>query len=399
MSVVIGGSQIVDVLPSKALEMSLTSDYLRVDLPDRVLMPGLIDAHVHLWGELTLDHFHNLGVPNEVKLLRIAKDLERLIEAGFTSVRDCGSKFAVHLRTAVEEGTLVGPRIVTPYCWISHTSGHGDQVFLPQAWAETASIKSRVVDGVDQCRKAAREHFRIGADFLKVTTSGGIMSRRSSAQHAQFTVEEVRTVVEEAERAGTFVASHAGGNAGITVALEGGVKTIEHGYFLNDPAVADLMLKKSVIYVPTLSVSRKLAQGAPYGVSTWAVEKAKAALEPHVRAFELARRTGIPIAMGTDFVGGPLLPHGENAQELQLLVQAGMTPMEAIVSATQVSAKALGMGEQIGTIEKGKWADMLVLDADPLKDISVLASTERIRMVLKGGEVLVDKDKAAITRP
>lgn len=395
MAVVVQGSRIVEVCPANALDMPETPDCLRVDLSDRVLMPGLIDSHVHLWGEVSLDPLRNLNVPIEVKVLRAAQDLENLIKAGFTSVRDCGSKLAVHLRTAVEEGTIVGPRIVTPYCWISHTGGHGDLVFLPLDWVEAASIKSRVVDGVDQCRKASREHFRMGADFLKVTTSGGIMSERASAKEAQFTVEEVRAVVEEAQRIGTFVASHAGGNAGIRVALEAGVKTIEHGYFLDDPAVLELMLTKGIIYVPTLSVSRKLAQGAPYGVSARAVKKAEGILEAHAQAFQLARHAGIPIAMGTDFVGGPLLRHGENAQELERLVEGGMTPMEAIIAATRVASLALGLSDEVGTIQKGKCADFLVVDKNPLKDISVLTKKDRIRMVLKEGEVLVDKDGKA----
>jgi imidazolonepropionase-like amidohydrolase len=334
-------------------------------------------------------------VPIEVKILRAAQDLMSLIKAGFTSVRDCGSKLAVHLRAAVEEGTIVGPRIVTPYLWISHTGGHGDQVLLPLDWVERASIKSRVVDGVDQCRKACREHFRMGADFFKVTTSGGIMSEKASAKEAQFTVEEVRAVVEEADRIGTFVASHAGGNDGIRVALEAGVKTIEHGYFLDEPAVLELMLKKNVIYVPTLSVSRKLTQGAPYGVSARAVKKAQDMLEAHMQAFRLAREAGIPIAMGTDFVGGSLLPHGENAQELERLVEGGMTPMEAIMAATSVASKALGLPDEIGTIQEGKSADLLVVDQNPLENISVLTEKERIRMVLKEGKVLVDKDGRA----
>ncbi|OWT56262.1 metal-dependent hydrolase family protein [Candidimonas nitroreducens] len=395
VSVVVRGSRIIEVRPTEALDIPEASDCLRVDLTDRVLLPGLIDSHVHLWGELTLDHFHNIGVPKEVKILRAARDLESLIKAGFTSVRDCGSKFAVHLRTAVEEGTLLGPRIVTPYCWLSHTSGHGDLTFLPPEWADVVSIKSRIVDGVDQCRKACREHFRIGADFLKVVTSGGIMSEIVSAKEAQFTLDEVRTVVEEADRVGTFVASHAGGNAGVRLALEAGVKTIEHGYFLDDPEVFELMLEKRIVYVPTLCVSKKLAQGAAYGVGSIAVRKAQETLGPHSRAFQLARCAGIPIAMGTDFVGGPLLPHGENAQELENLVEGGMTPMQAIMAATRVASMALGLPDEIGTIQEGKSADLLVVDDDPLGNISVLTKKNHIRMVVKEGQVLVDKDGKA----
>lgn len=395
MSVVVRGSRIIEVRPAEALDIPAASDCLRIDLADRVLLPGLIDSHVHLWGELTLDHFHNIGVPKEVKILRAARDLESLVKAGFTSVRDCGSKFAVHLRAAVEEGTIVGPRIVTPYCWLSHTSGHGDLTFLPPEWADIVSVKSRIVDGVDQCRKACRDHFRIGADFLKVTTSGGIMSEIVSAKEAQFTVDEIRAVVEEADRVGTFVASHAGGNAGVRLALEAGVKTIEHGYFLDDPDVFEMMLDKRVIYVPTLCVSRKLAQGAPYGVSDIAVKKAQETLGPHARAFQLARGAGIPIAMGTDFVGGPLLPHGENAQELENLVEGGMSPMQAIVAATGVASQALGLPGEIGTVQEGKSADLLVVDQDPLQNISVLTKQDHIRMVMKEGRVLVDKDGKA----
>jgi imidazolonepropionase-like amidohydrolase len=337
-----------------------------------------------------MDYFHRLGVPDEVKLLRCTLDLRKIVEAGFTAVRDCGSGCGLYLKTCVEEGTLFGPRIITSHRYLSQTAGHGDAAYLPMHWA-SESNKCRIADGVDDVRKAAREQLREGADFLKICTSGGIMSRRFNAQQAQYSLEEVKVVVEEAERVGTFVSSHAGGNEGIKLALEGGVKTLEHGYFLDDPNVLELMKEKSAIYIPTLILTSKISQGEEYGVSPWALEKAKAALKFHIAAFELAKEAGINIAMGTDSTGAPLLPHGESAKELEMMVMAGMSAMEAIVASTKIAAEALGMSDQIGTIEKNKFADLLFVDGNPSDDITVLQKKDRIKMVIKGGEILIDK--------
>lgn len=362
-----------------------------VDLEGLFIMPGLIDAHIHLWGVRTMDYYHRLVVPEYLSVIRATEDVRKLLEAGFTSVRCCGGNKAIHLKKAVEEGTISGPRIVASHLSITQTGGHMDQHFVPLEEVRQKKLKTRIADGPDECRRAAREQFREGADFIKIATTGGIMSQKDTPFECQMTKEEIRAVVEEAERKSSFVAAHAQSSAGVVMAVKAGVKTIEHGLYL-DEASCQVMADRDAVLVSTLSISHQLASyGKEHGVPPWGVQKASEGMEAHKRSIKLAFDIGVKVAMGTDYSGGPILLHGENAKELELLVQAGLTPMDAIVSATRNAAEALGMKNETGTLEVGKLADFIAIDGNPLNNISILQRLDKIRFVVKEGRTVVKR--------
>ena len=354
----------------------------------KVIMPGLIDAHIHLWGVRTMDYFHRLVVPEEMNLLRAAQDLKKLIRAGYTSVRDAGSRCGIHLRKAVEEGTLVGPRIKTPGLIINQTGGHVDKHFISLDEAKGKKTVCRIADGADECRRAVREQIREGVDYIKICVTGGLSGEKESPEDTQFCESEVRAMVEEAAARHLSVAAHAQGLKGTKNAVRWGVSMIEHGVFL-DEALCEQIIKQNVLLTPTLTITCKFAlEGEKSGSPPWAVEKAKRVMDDHIASFQLAHRMGVPMGAGTDFSGAPMLPHGQNAYELEMMVSSGCSPMEAIQAATEVNSRILGMEEQIGTIEPGKFADIIIVNGDPLADITILRNTQKIEVVLKGGEVL-----------
>ncbi|MFB6266551.1 MAG: amidohydrolase family protein [Halodesulfurarchaeum sp.] len=354
------------------------------EFPEAFVIPGLIDAHVHLQGLRSMNPRDWVLEGDALGAARATADLERLLAAGFTTVRDVGSTTGLGLRTAVEEGDIDGPRIFTSGQSISQTGGHGDAHFLPYEWAaETGLALSTVADGPAECRKAARKQIREGVDLLKIMTTGGVLSERDSPHQSQFTAAEIRAMTEEAHRVDIPVASHAQGTAGIERALENGVDTIEHGFFM-DQDVIDLFLDRDATFVPTLAIMHRLVEhGADFGVPEHALRKAREARAAHFESTRLAAEEGVPIALGTDFVGADLVPHGENALEAELLVEEiGLSEREAIAAGTSVAARTLP-DASVGTLEVGNDADFVVLDADPLDDISALRS---VRATFKGGE-------------
>jgi imidazolonepropionase-like amidohydrolase len=355
------------------------------------IMPGLIDCHVHFWGARTLDYLHRVLVPDELNMIRAVKDVETLIEAGFTTVREAGGNKSIFLRKAIEEGTIKGPRILSAHRAICITGGHYDLHFLPLEQTRKMKGIFRLADGADECRKAVREQLREGADLIKICSTGGILSQRGHPNDVQFSQDELRAIVEESHDHGKRVACHAQGGNGITNAIRAGVDTIEHGTYL-DEEIANEMVKRDVFLIPTLSIMNKIAtEGADYGMSHWALKKGAELNQVAAKTFNLARKSGVRIACGTDFSGAPPMRHGENAIEVSLMVQAGMPPYDAISSATKVAAETLGIQEQTGTLEEGKWADILVIEGDPLKDIGLLQNKSRIRMVVKEGRVMVER--------
>jgi imidazolonepropionase-like amidohydrolase len=354
------------------------------------VMPGLIDCHVHFWGARTLDYFHRALVPDELNMIRAVKDCETLIGAGFTTVREAGGNKSIYLRRAIEEGTIKGPRILSAHRAICITGGHYDLHFLPLDCVKGMKGIFRLADGADDCRKAVREQIREGADFIKICTTGGIMSQRGYPNEVQFSSEELNAIVSESHDHGRKVASHAQGLNGIIKAVRGGVDTIEHGTYL-DEETCDEMVRRGTFLIPTLSIIHKIAtEAGNYGMSPWALKKGAELNKVAAKAFNTALERGVRIACGTDFSGAPPMRHGENAIELILMVLAGMSPYDAISSATRVAAEALGIQELTGTLEKGKCADILVIDGDPLKDISILKDKSRIRMVIRDGRVLFE---------
>lgn len=382
---------------SKADSTTIPADFFRIDLDGFFLMPGLIDAHLHLTGMRSGDTIkEHLLVPYETLVARAVKDLESLIEAGFTTIVDAGGSIAVNLKKAVQEKTIVGPRIVAAGHSLSQTFGHGDAHYLPIEYVDPRSSRfktpfgSLVCDGVDECRKAARYALRCGADFIKIMSTGGVLSERDRPEQVQFTKEEIEAIVQEARHAGKFVHSHAQGTEGIKNALLAGVKVIAHGIYI-DEECCELAKKFDAIVVPTLSIVEHIMRyGREIGIPEWGLKKSEEVYKAHVENIKLAYQRGVKLATGTDFLGGTkAFRQGDNALEIVLFVQKlGMKPEEALVSATKIAAEAAGLSRQVGTIEVGKLADMIVLKKNPLEDVELLMNRENVVMVIKEGEIV-----------
>lgn len=355
-----------------------------VDLGDRTLMPGLIDLHVHFARTLSEEEVQRTLERPELRLIRSAMDAGDLLRAGFTTVRHVGGMDGIFVRDAIEEGTIPGPRIQAAGLPVSQTGGHGDIHFVPLEWISHDRIRSGVIaDGPDECRRAVRLNLRESADLIKVMASGGVVTRRDHPRHAQFTEEELRAIVSEANRWERRVAAHAGG-AGIEPAVRAGVTTIEHGYFLTRP-VAELMAEKGTFFVPTLlRLHRGVTRGPEVGVSPWINAKFTETWDAAVEGVAMAREAGVRIGLGTDLGLRPHTRHGWNWQEIPLLVQAGLSPMEAIRAGTSVAAEAMGLEESIGRVAPGYLADLIAVDGDPLADPEGVGN---VAWVMKGGVV------------
>ncbi|MFW6152955.1 MAG: amidohydrolase family protein, partial [Halobacteriota archaeon] len=369
--VLIDDGRVTEVGPIE--DVDPPSDATRIDHSDEVVIPGLVDAHVHLWGSRAMDPFTRITESHRESLLaaRATVDLRRLLEAGFTTVRDVSSTVALGLRDAVDEGELPGPRIFTSGKGFSQTAGHGDHHYLPNRWVETDDDPS-IVDGPTACRRGARRRIRQGVDLIKISTTGGVLSEKDEPHHPQFTPEEIRAFTEEAHRVGIPVAAHAQGTEGIINALEHGVDTIEHGIYLDEEAI-DLMLETGATLVPTLSIVERICDlGDEHGIPPWGMRKAREVREDHVASIRRAHRAGVPIAAGTDFIGPELVPHGLNAMELELYVDlVGMSPVEALHTATGAATATVPV-DDVGTLTPGSHADMVALEGDPSDDIGVV---------------------------
>lgn len=357
--------------------------YRVVDASGQTILPGLIDAHVHLClnGEV---HYEGvlLKDPPALMAVKAVAYARRLLEIGYTTVRDMGApaRVVISLREAIASGIVPGPRILAPGRVITATGGHAD--FLPLGLKKDDGL-GRVADGPWEVRRAVREQLKARADFIKFCATGGVLDPQTEPGVQEYSEEEMRALIAEAHRAGKRVAAHAQGTEGIKAALRAGVDTIEHGIFLDEEAV-DLMRERGVHFVPTLAAPHNLLRyGEGAGLPPYALRKAKEVREAHIESFKLALETGVAIAAGTD-AGTPFNRHGDNALELELMVQHGMTPLEAVKAATSRAAAALGL-EEVGSLEEGKIADVLLVQGDPLEDIGILRDRERISLVLKGG--------------
>lgn len=363
-----------------------------VDASGLTLLPGLIDAHVHLLGWRSIDHGRFLTEPKELRTIRAVADLRTLLEHGFTAVRDLGSADGIHLRRAVEEGVIAGPRIVSAHKMLCQTAGNGDTMLcLPPDRLDEIGWLARVVDGVDECRKAVRKLTREGADLIKICTSGGGASARGGAQEVQFTIDEVRAMTEEAHRSGRRVAAHAHGLQSIRNALDGEVDTLEHGTFVDDDCCRRMASEGTILVATIVNIKAFAEEGERYGVPASMLARAREDISVKAGSLMRAHRHGVCIAHGSDTGGAPPALHGINAGNLALFVEAGMPPMDALLTATRNAAEALGLGAEIGTLEPGKRADLIAIDGDPLCDISVLADPERIKLVIRGGKIMVDR--------
>jgi imidazolonepropionase-like amidohydrolase len=357
-----------------------------IDLTHQTIMPGLMDMHTHLTGEYSKDDRLNDFVMNEADYaFDAAKYAKRTLEAGFTVVRNVGDSFnvTVALREAIDSGDIPGPRIFTAAKGLSSTGGHGDPT---NGWAShlkgDPGPADGVVNGIEDARKAVRQRYKDGADWIKITATGGVLSVAKSGQNPQFTDEELRAIVDTAADYGMKVAAHAHGTEGMKRAVIAGVASIEHGTYMDDE-VMRLMKENSTWYVPTILAGNWVAEQAKIdGFFPELVRPKAEAIGPVIRAtFTKAYEAGVPIVFGTD---SGVSAHGDNAREFALMVEGGMSPMEAIRSATSVAADFLGITGTHGRLEMGKQADIVAVPGNPLDDIRLM---EQVNFVMKGGRV------------
>lgn len=361
------------------------------ELEDGTIMPGLIDAHVHMgWGSATAVDW--ISMTPQLSMARALRDMAQLRQQGYTAFRDLGSDVLL-MRPAVAEGLLDVPRIFGAGRIISQIGGHGDvyQKLSLEA-SQRAYSPAFIVNGVDEVRRACRINARNGADLIKIMTTGGVFSQGDKATpHSHFSQEEIRAAVEEAENMGSYVSTHAQATRGIKMALKNGVKCIEHGIYLDEECI-ELMVKNDCYLVPTLAImhASKLYFQGKEGVLPYLKEKTERSYEAHYRSLEMARKAHITVGVGCDFLGDAAFgcPYSEATLELERLCVAGYTPMEVITMATKVNARLLQMEDQLGTLETGKLADVLLVEGRPDEDIRVLRRSDHVKLVVQDGRIV-----------
>ncbi len=364
-----------------------TSDAAQVTRAAAV-MPGLWDCHGHLSGLRTMDFSVIATEPLAVRGARCVPDLQAALDAGVTSIREVGG-LGVYLARAVDEGTIPGPSIYGAGSVLSTTGGHGDLHAIPLPWIADLNSHGevRLADGPADCAKAVREQLRRGARVIKICASGGVLSEVDHPIHQQFTGSELQAIVEVAGLAERVVAAHCHGKPGMLAALEAGVRTIEHGTYL-DEEVCAAMKETGAILVPTRTIIEELL--ASDAAPAWAMAKLHAMADTHAKSLTLAHENGVRIAAGTDIaLSGRELPNswGRNGRELPLLVRAGLTPLQAIEAATATGPLTLGpQAPMSGQLVVGYAADVITLDADPVADINVLADPHHVIGVWKAGQ-------------
>jgi imidazolonepropionase-like amidohydrolase len=356
---------------------------------DLTALPGLMDMHVHLAIQTGMNFLRILMSPRSFTMLHAVPHCNATLQAGFTTVRDAGHT-PIGVKMAVERGFFPGPRMHLSVSILSQTGGHADSCMpcgCEMSIGGTLDIPDSRVDGVDEMRRRVREVLRAGADNVKLCTSGGVLSPGDLPDTPQFTVEEIATAVYEAGVHHKHVLAHAMSAQGIKNALRGGVRSIEHGCLLDEEGIG-LMLEKGAWLVPTLVAPRDVAAIAaqnPEAIPAEMVDKARRVATAHMESFRAAVAAGVQVALGTDSGVGE---HGGNARELGLMVEGGMTPMQALMAATSSAARLLGREGSLGTLEAGKLADVVAVQGDPLSDVGILANPERIHVVAKGGAVV-----------
>lgn len=382
MTIVVQGTKITAV--EKGFRKPSGTDRL-IDLSKKTVMPGLIDMHVHIESETrrgaVADRF-TMNVPDIA--FQSTVYAKKTLMAGFTTVRDCGgSGVNTSLRNAIARGLVVGPRIFSAGKSLATTGGHADPTngYRKDLMGDPGPEEG-VVNSIDDGRKAVRQRYKDGSDFIKITATGGVLSQAKDGQGPQFTVEEVKAIVETAKDYGYHVAAHAHGAEGAKRAILGGVTTIEHGTLLDDECL-ELMKQKGTYLVATIIAGKVSSDSARiFGYYSALVTPKALAIGPKIQAtFAKAYKAGVKIAFGTD---AGVYIHGYNAKEFEYMVEAGMPAMEAIQAATMTNATILGIKDQLGSIEVGKLADIVASDEDPTKNIKTLQS---MKFVMKEGTV------------
>ena len=358
-----------------------------IDLKTSTVMPGLMDMHVHLSSQHggPQTYLERFSLNEADYALRAANYAKITLDAGFTTVRNLGDGYneTVALRNAISKGYATGPRIYTVAKSIATTGGHADPSNgLSHLLRPDVGPKQGVVNGEAEAREAVRTRYQDGADLIKITATGGVLSVAKSGQNPQFMTDELEAIVETAKDYGMTVAVHAHGKEGMKRAIEAGVDSIEHGTYMDDE-IRTLMKKHGTYYVPTILAGKFVADKAKIdGFFPELVRPKAAAIGPLIQnTFEQAHKAGVKIAFGTD---SGVSAHGDNAQEFSLMVEAGMKPADALLSATVNSASLLGISNILGTLEEGKLADIIAVQGNPLDDISLM---ESVSFVMKDGVV------------
>jgi imidazolonepropionase-like amidohydrolase len=358
------------------------------------VMPGLIDAHVH-FASSTWSLQERLLTPYSLSVAHALNHARITLEAGFTSVRDAaGTPRGV--KQAIDQALFPGPRMRIAVAALSQTGGHGDSLMPNGANVRptNSEMPHTVVDGVDEVRRAVREVLRAGADQIKVHTSGGVMSPNDEPGATGFSPEEIAAIVYEARAAGKTVMAHAQATQGIKNAVLGGIHSIEHGIYL-DEEVIDAMKQRGTWLVATLVAPLwviRRGEREPGSVPPYALRKAREVVADHQASFRLAVERGVKIAMGTDTGVGP---HGTNAEELERMVEAGMSPMQAIIASTRDAAECSRIGDLTGTLEVGKRADVLGVVGNPLEDIRILQDKQNLALIMRDGKLFKNTLSAA----
>ncbi len=351
-----------------------------IELPNATVLPGLIDMHTHITGDPSFG-YQELGVSVARSALIGARNARTTLNAGFTTIRNLGAEgySDIALRDAINDGDVPGPRIIASGPPLGITGGHCDNNLLPYDY----HVKSEgVADGVAGVQQKVREVIKYGADVIKFCATGGVLSKGDNPQASQYTLEEMKAIVTDAHRLGRKVAAHAHGAQGIQWASEAGVDSIEHGSYIDDAGIATLK-KNGTYMVPTIYLNFWLADnmdklGMPAMYKQKQIDIGKVSYNNMAHAIQ----SGVKIAFGTD---AAVYPHGLNAKQFALYVKMGMTPAQAIQSATVNAADLLGWTDRVGSIEPGKYADIIAVDGDPTKDITTL---ENVKFVMKGGVVV-----------
>lgn len=376
----IAGEKIAEV----GAQLAIPKDAKLIDLGNATLMPGLIDLHTHLtdrygtnWEEALVK-----TTPGHNALWG-AHNARVTLMAGFTTCRDMGPTWPyvdVDLRNAINEGAVPGPRLLVAGNYVSSTGGAGDARQF-SIYVDVPIVKN-LADGPDEVVKVVRTNLKHGADFIKILVTGAVLSKGIHPGAQQYSDAEIQAAVTEAARWGRQVAAHAHGADGIKAAIRAGVRTIDHGTFLNDEAVRMLKSSRKTFYVPTLYTSEVIqTEGKKHGIPESEIERDKQLRSAEIAGFKRALASGIPIGVGSD---SAVIPHGENAKELVIRVALGESPMSAILSATSINAEIIGWSDLVGSIEKGKYADLAAVAGNPLKDITLL---EHVGFVMKGGVI------------
>ena len=381
MSVLIDKGTIIDVLEGY---MDPGSGDTTIDLNNYTVLPGLMDMHTHLSGESNpKKYMERFTLDLDDYAYQSIRFSERTLMAGFTTVRDLGGPVNTSLRDAIKKGHLVGPRIFSAGKSLATTGGHADPTNgMKFKLMGDPGPAEGVVNGISDARKAVRQRYKHGADLIKITATGGVLSVAKNGENPQFKEDEIRAIVETAADYDMHVAAHAHGTEGMKRAVRAGVRSIEHGTFM-DKETMDLMKDRGTYYVPTISAGEFVAEKAAVDGYYPEIIRPKAAkIGPQIKnTFQKVHQAGVKIAFGTD---SGVSYHGENAKEFLYMIEGGMAPMAAIQSATKVAAELLGVDDLLGTIEVGKTADIIAVKGDPVKDISAL---KNVVFVMKNGVV------------